>query len=117
MAQVAVVASRALSQRQLWLPTFEAKRGVVPSLNGLRALSIIIVFLSHTVNDRLFPGGFGVRVFFAISGFLITRLMFVEFKTTGTISLPKFYVRRILRLYPVILLFTFVICSFYIFIY
>ena len=103
----ALAGSEAASAERL--AAMPATRVVVPSLNGLRALSIIIVFLSHTVNDRLFPGGFGVRVFFLISGFLITRLMFVEWKSKGAIALGNFYIRRLLRLYPVVLAFTVVV--------
>lgn len=91
---------------RLRLQSMVAERGVVPSLNGLRAFSIIIVFLSHTVSNKVFPGGFGVRIFFLISGFLITRLMFVEWKERGRISLRSFYARRFIRLYPVVLIFT-----------
>jgi peptidoglycan/LPS O-acetylase OafA/YrhL len=81
-----------------------ARRGVVPSLDGLRALSIIVVICSHAVS-KLFPGGMGVYIFFVISGFLITRLLLVEYNATNTISVPLFYARRILRLYPVIIVF------------
>ena len=59
--------------------------------------------LSHFATWLPFPGRFGVLVFFAISGFLITRLLFVELKTFGQIRLMQFYTRRILRLYPVII--------------
>ena len=82
-----------------------ARPGAVPSLDGLRAVSIGLVLLAHFVSNK-FPGGLGVYIFFLISGFLITRLLFVELNTTGRISLPLFYARRILRLYPVIILFT-----------
>ena len=51
---------------QLWLREKPAAAGLVPSLNGLRAFSISIVFLSHNVSSALFPGGFGVRVFFVL---------------------------------------------------
>jgi peptidoglycan/LPS O-acetylase OafA/YrhL len=82
-----------------------AHYGRVPSLDGLRALSILIVMASHFISSQLFPGGFGVLVFFVISGFLITRLLFAELKG-GSVGLVVFYVRRILRLYPVILVYT-----------
>ena len=82
-----------------------ARQGSIPSLDGLRAISILIVLLAHFVSNKVFPGGVGVYVFFVISGFLITRLMFVEQNKNGSISLPLFYARRILRLYPVIIVF------------
>ena len=81
-----------------------ARRGSVPSLDGLRAISISLVLLGHFV-DKAIPGGLGVYVFFVISGFLITRLLLAEQAATGTVSLKMFYVRRICRLYPVIIVF------------
>ncbi|HEY3637457.1 MAG TPA: acyltransferase [Rhizomicrobium sp.] len=74
----------------------------VPSLDGLRAISILIVLLSHFVSSRIFPGGFGVLVFFVVSGFLITRLLYAEANSTGRIRLGNFYLRRFFRLYPVV---------------
>jgi peptidoglycan/LPS O-acetylase OafA/YrhL len=85
-----------------------ARAGPVPCLDGLRAASIGLVLLAHFVSNKI-PGGLGVYVFFVISGFLITRLLFVELKATGRVSLPLFYARRILRLYPVIILYTLVV--------
>jgi peptidoglycan/LPS O-acetylase OafA/YrhL len=81
-----------------------ARRGSVPSLDGLRAISISLVLLAHFVNKAI-PGGLGVYVFFVISGFLITRLLLAEQAATGTVSLKMFYARRICRLYPVIIVF------------
>ncbi|MBE7158986.1 MAG: acyltransferase family protein, partial [Rhodospirillales bacterium] len=75
----------------------------------MRAISILLVLAAHFIDDRLFPGGLGVYVFFVISGFLITRLLLAEHKTTGHVSLPSFYFRRVLRLFPVIIVFTLVI--------
>lgn len=83
----------------------------MPSLNGLRTISISIVLISHLIllnfarGSRLFiipflEGQFGVNVFFVISGFLITSLLREEESTTGTISLKNFYLRRVLRIFP-----------------
>src|SRR5271154_7026497 len=87
------------SRSRLYLPAdkIAARYGTVPSLDGLRALSILIVMLSHFVTQFPFPGRFAVLVFFALSGFLITRLLFVEMKASGQIRLTKFDARRILR--------------------
>lgn len=82
-----------------------ARRGFVPSLDGLRAVSISIVLLAHFVDGKIFPGGLGVYFFFIISGFLITRLLLAEQDVTGTVALKAFYARRICRLYPVIIVF------------
>jgi peptidoglycan/LPS O-acetylase OafA/YrhL len=72
----------------------------IPSLDGWRAIAIIIVFLSHAGLGNLVPGGFGVTVFFFLSGLLITSLMIVERERSGTLSIGKFYLRRLLRLSP-----------------
>lgn len=75
----------------------------IPALDGIRAVSILIVFLSHAgLGDRI-PGGFGVTVFFFLSGFLITSLLTREYDRNGRIALPYFYMRRVLRLGPPIL--------------
>jgi peptidoglycan/LPS O-acetylase OafA/YrhL len=72
----------------------------IPSLDGLRTFSFLIVFCSHGGLDAIVPGGFGVTVFFFLSGFLITTLMRVEFDRTSTVSLGRFYLRRALRIFP-----------------
>jgi peptidoglycan/LPS O-acetylase OafA/YrhL len=84
----------------------------LPSLNGLRAVSIIIVLLFHLLRYTfdvnlddvfrvpIFNGRFGVNVFFIISGFLITTLLLQEERKTGHISFRKFYIRRTLRIFP-----------------
>jgi peptidoglycan/LPS O-acetylase OafA/YrhL/glycosyltransferase involved in cell wall biosynthesis len=72
----------------------------IPSLDGIRALSVLLVFAAHAgLNERV-PGNFGVTVFFFLSGYLITTLMRVEFGRTGTVSLRAFYLRRALRIFP-----------------
>jgi peptidoglycan/LPS O-acetylase OafA/YrhL len=75
----------------------------IPSLDGLRAVSFLIVFLAHSglqTPGLAIPGGFGVTVFFYLSGFLITTLLRIEHETTGTVSIRNFYVRRALRILP-----------------
>lgn len=83
----------------------------IPSLDGLRALSILLVFLGHLAGTRHFfssdqmrhfgdLGNLGVRTFFVISGFLITRLLLLELEKTSGISLKMFYIRRALRIFP-----------------
>jgi len=72
----------------------------IPSLDGLRAASFFLVFASHAGFDYFVPGAFGVTIFFFLSGFLITTLMFVEVEKTGHVSLKNFYVRRVLRILP-----------------
>ena len=72
----------------------------IPGLDGLRALSFILVFLSHMGFMGSRPGGFAVSVFFLLSGYLITSLLLREHHKTGTISLRAFYIRRTLRIFP-----------------
>jgi len=72
----------------------------IPSLDGLRAVSFLLVFVAHSGLDKVVPGGFGVPTFFFLSGFLITTLMRLEDRKTGTVSLKGFYLRRIFRILP-----------------
>lgn len=72
----------------------------IPCLDGIRAISFLIVFVSHAGLDRIVPGGFGVTVFFFLSGYLITTLLRLEFQKTQTISFRGFYLRRVLRIFP-----------------
>ena len=65
----------------------------IPSLDGMRAISVLIVMFSHFVTNMI-PGGFGVYVFFVISGFLIARQFFVEHEATSSIGMRNFYLRR-----------------------
>ena len=74
--------------------------GHVPQLDGIRALAISIVFFAHVGLERLVPGGFGVTIFFFLSGYLITSLLREEFGQKGSIDLKAFYLRRILRINP-----------------
>jgi peptidoglycan/LPS O-acetylase OafA/YrhL len=84
-----------------------------PSLNGWRAISILLVLGNHTPVIPGFPpehryffttwidGNLGVRFFFSISGFLITWLMLAEEAEYKRVSLKNFYIRRSLRIWPV----------------
>jgi peptidoglycan/LPS O-acetylase OafA/YrhL len=92
----------------------------MPGLDGLRAISIVFVIISHLlwmpsfpwhwIAAILNPGDLGVRIFFVISGFLITTLLVREKENTGTISLLNFYRRRTLRIFPAY--YTFLVCVF-----
>jgi len=72
----------------------------IPSLDGWRAISILVVFLSHIGFGHVIPGGLGVTIFFFLSGYLITSLMLAEMQKTGRLNIPHFYLRRFLRLMP-----------------
>ena len=79
----------------------------IPYLDGLRAFSIFAVILNHSfvltgtayLQFEAF-GQLGVRIFFVLSGFLITQLLLDEYDTTGKISIRGFYERRIARIFP-----------------
>ncbi|GAA3342755.1 acyltransferase [Curtobacterium pusillum] len=74
-----------------------------PALDGLRTVAILIVILYH-LHVPQFEGGFiGVTVFFVLSGFLITTLLLGEKRRTGRVRLASFWTKRLLRLYPALL--------------
>jgi len=91
----------------------------IKGFDGIRALAVISVVLthlgifdvlteSHILSPVLIPmihGGTGVQAFFVLSGFLITTLLTSEFKATGTISIKNFFLRRVLRIFPLYILF------------
>jgi peptidoglycan/LPS O-acetylase OafA/YrhL len=77
--------------------------GYRPSLDGVRALAVLLVAGVHT-HPRLVPAGsIGVDIFFVLSGFLITTLLVEELDGRGHVSIWRFYVRRALRLLPALL--------------
>ena len=96
------------------------------NLDGLRFIAALFVILEHVTEYKasMVPGysnffryyfnilgRYGVNLFFVLSGFLITYLLFAELKREHTISVKKFYVRRILRTWPLYLILgTIVIC-------
>jgi peptidoglycan/LPS O-acetylase OafA/YrhL len=85
----------------------------IPSLNGIRAVCILLVLGSHTkfapdfpkeqtdIWNYFFNGALGVSIFFVLSGFLITHLLIKEKEKEKTISLTNFYIRRVIRIFPV----------------
>ena len=90
--------------RAAGLPTVgeaSAGRGFhIASLDGIRALAAMIVFVGHAGLQQFVAGGFGVTVFFFLSGFLITTLLRREYERSGGISLKAFYLRRVYRIFP-----------------
>ncbi|GAA2861640.1 acyltransferase [Actinoplanes cyaneus] len=70
-------------------------------IEGLRAVAVLLVVLSHAGVPLMAGGYVGVDVFFVISGFLITSLLLREAAAQGRISIGRFYARRALRLLPV----------------
>lgn len=101
--------ARATSMEQRNTPEREYHQ----SLDGLRALAILIVLFGHAL-AAYFPqrGGVGVDVFFVLSGFLITSILSSEANLYGRISFRNFYIRRFLRLLPCLFL-TIILFSIY----
>lgn len=94
----------------------------LPGLNGLRAIAALSVLIAHVSQEgiadfglpklvNLPMAGYGVTLFFVISGFLITFLLIKEMGKTQTVSIGKFYLRRILRIWPIYYLFIIVSLS------
>ena len=86
-----------------------------PNLNSIRFIAALLVIIHHIEQFKsvfnIYPnqmnnpvigsfGPLGVRLFFVLSGFLITYLLFAEKEVSGTISITKFYIRRALRIWP-----------------
>lgn len=78
--------------------------GYHPSLDGIRGVAVLWVMGFHYQLPMGRDGLFGVDIFFTLSGFLITVLLVEEWQQTGAINFKNFYIRRILRLYPALLL-------------
>jgi len=74
--------------------------GTIPTLDGFRAIAIIVVMLSHVGLERYAPGQFGVTLFFFLSGYLITTLLRRELDRSGRVSFAGFYLRRAVRILP-----------------
>lgn len=91
----------------------------IPSLDGLRAISIVFVIFGHMAECGLAPrfleryASFGVHVFFVISGFLITTLLLREKQKHGALDPKAFYIRRALRILPAAYFFMAVIIMVY----
>jgi peptidoglycan/LPS O-acetylase OafA/YrhL len=86
---------------------FGARRGI-PSLDGIRAFALPLVLIAHLSGTRGFVnwhplyrlGTFGLRIFFVLSGYLITTILLNELRRTNRISLGRFYFRRSMRVFP-----------------
>lgn len=78
------------------------KTKYLQSIDSLRAIAVIAVIIYH-IDANYLPGGFlGVDLFFVLSGYLISSLIIKEYKSTGTVNLYNFYVRRARRLLPAV---------------
>ena len=77
--------------------------GRIAALDGLRAIAIAMVIAYHVDNSVVPAGHWGVPLFFALSGFVITGSICAEVDRTGRLALGSFYRKRFLRLYPALL--------------
>ena len=83
--------------------SYKTEASYRPDIDGLRAFAVLSVVLFHAFPDVI-PAGFtGVDVFFVISGFLITGILWRELQTPH-FSLRLFYARRVRRIFPVLIL-------------
>lgn len=76
------------------------KKNYIRGFDGLRTLGVVFVILYHIFPNTVKGGYLGVVLFFCVSGYLITDLLIQEYKNNGTINIKSFYIRRIKRLYP-----------------
>src|SRR6478752_5109130 len=90
-------------------PAPQKKRFYLPEVDGIRCLAVLLVWIHHYPEG---PGSFlrqlrasgwvGVNIFLVLSSFLITSLLMLEAQAKGSISLPRFYSRRFLRIWPLL---------------
>jgi len=92
----------------------QARESYIPEIQGLRGIAVLVVVLFHA--GSLVSGGFiGVDIFFVISGFVITKLLFREINSGQPEIIRRFFLGRIYRLFPacaVVVLFTLVVSTF-----
>lgn len=97
-------------------------KGRIPALDGLRGIAILLVIAGHAAEAYLghepalwqapfFNSSLGVRLFFVLSGFLITGLLVKEWDRHGKLSLSAFYARRSIRIFPAFYLYIAVIAA------
>ncbi len=111
------------NDQQVSKPVTEYFKG----LNGIRAIAAVGVMISHTFQElhhfgfkrvgSLQFGGVGVTIFFTLSGFLITYLLLKEKEKYQNISIKKFYLRRILRIWPLYFFYIFLVFLIYTFVF
>ena len=107
--------------------TSKSSKIYLPGLNGIRAIAAFAVIISHiglslSLYDLPKQSGyslasFGVTMFFALSGFLITYLLLKEKEVKNSINVKKFYIRRALRIWPLYYFYLAIIIIFFGFLY
>ena len=81
-----------------WIVPEAATTPYYPALDGMRAIAVLMVMVTHFLPKRLPFGWMGVQIFFVLSGFLITGILFDTRATRH--RWRNFYVRRTLRIFP-----------------
>jgi peptidoglycan/LPS O-acetylase OafA/YrhL len=94
-------------------PVPVASQRYVLELDGIRTLAVGFVVAAHYGLGFIVPGGFGVTLFFFLSGYLITTLLCAEYAANSAIDIPRFYVRRWLRLTPPLIINILIAATFY----
>jgi peptidoglycan/LPS O-acetylase OafA/YrhL len=96
---------RQFAQTHIEMPGSSAlpRHDKIAGIDGLRALAALAVFMLHTGHGLAKGGGIGVDIFFVISGFVITRSLLREYSAHGSINIPAFYLRRVVRLWPALI--------------
>lgn len=99
--------------------------GRIRTLDGWRGIAILLVIVNHAATYRARPGylhgvhigtfatslgGFGVDVFFVLSGYIITMRLLAEEQAAGAVDLKAFYIRRVFRILPPALAYLIVLC-------
>jgi peptidoglycan/LPS O-acetylase OafA/YrhL len=92
--------TKTMPSKSIPTPAKSTPSAHLAGLDGLRAIAVAAVVLFHVAPDAVAGGGLGVDLFFVISGFLITGLLFTEHETSGRIRLRSFWARRARRLLP-----------------
>lgn len=88
-------------------PTPDRSIAYIPALDGIRAIAVLFVLAFHAELPvpLLHHGGMaGVDIFFVISGYLITRILLEEIRTTERVAYRRFTTRRLIRLYPALVI-------------
>ena len=86
---------------------------IFPHIQVLRAISVILVFFYHLKIDLFKNGYLGVDIFFVISGFVITKNLYEEFKEKKEINFLNFYKKRFKRIFPVLFFILIIVFLFY----
>jgi peptidoglycan/LPS O-acetylase OafA/YrhL len=104
--------------------SLELRTARIPTLDGWRAIAILMVIVHHLgkavfamgaerywAQDPTRFGTIGVPIFFGLSGLLITNLLLAERQSSGRISLRAFYIRRCFRILPPLLIYILAVCA------